>query len=404
MTRLLSIKVYFLTVLITLSVCTVHAQKRRNDLEREKVENQKKIEETNKILDETRSKKTTTIGQLNVIGQQIKEKNMVINTYVKEIRLLDDEIRMIEVSINSLKLHLSSLKREYAVMIYTASKANDSYNKLLFIFSSKDFNQLVMRLKYFQYYSQARHKQAEQIKKVAVSLRKQRMRMYAKRNEKTEILGSIRAENTSLKNLKGEQETTVKQLSEKEEQLMEEIEDRKTAVKKLEKLITDLIKREMEKAAANAEIDKKNKRTPEFNKISGDFLSNRSKLIWPVEHGFISGHFGKHPHQVFQHVEVLNLGVDIQTNRNERVRSVFEGIVTAVAEVPGMNNVVMIQHGTYYTFYAKLKSVSVKSGQKVKAKEAIGEVYTNDDEISELQFQIWKGNEKQDPESWLYNR
>lgn len=397
-------KLYFLIFLLALN-CSVFAQKKRNELEREKIENQKKIEETNRILDETRSKKSTTIGQLNVLGQQIKEKSKVIKTYEKEIRLLEEEIRVLEANINSNRLHLEALKKEYEIMIYTAAKSNDHYNKLLFIFSSKDFNQLLMRLKYFKYYSQARVKQANQIKKVAAFMRRQRLNLYAKRNEKSDVLASIRQENSNLKVLKGEQESTVKQLSEQEEKLMDEIEERKKAVKKLEKLITDLIKREMEKAAASqAAADKKSKKTPELSRVSGDFLSNRTKLIWPVEHGFISQHFGKHAHPVFQHVTVENLGVDIQTPKNEKVRTVFEGLVTAVAEVPGMNNVVMIQHGGYYTFYAKLKSVTVKSGQKLKAKEIIGEVFTNDDDLTELQFQIWKGNEKQDPEIWLLDK
>ncbi|TAG54791.1 MAG: M23 family metallopeptidase [Cytophagales bacterium] len=71
---------------------------------------------------------------------------------------------------------------------------------------------------------------------------------------------------------------------------------------------------------------------------------------------------------------------------------------------PGMNYAIMIQHGDYYTFYAKLKTTSVKVGQKVKAKEFIGEVFTNEDEVTEIQFQIWKAFDKQDPEQWLYPR
>ncbi|MDX2189409.1 MAG: peptidoglycan DD-metalloendopeptidase family protein [Bacteroidota bacterium] len=379
-------------------------QKRRNDLEKEKLENQKKIEETNKILDETRSKKTTTIGQLNVMTQQIKQRNSIIQSYIKEIAIIDEEAAIIENQINILKFQLNGLKSEYAKMIYSAAKSQDDLSKLLFIFSSEDFNQLSMRLKYFKQYSNARHHQADNIKKVAVKLRKKRRQLAAKRSEKEDVLATIRSENQNLKNLKNEQESVVKQLSSQEEQLMDEIEERKKAIKRLEKTITELIKKEMERAAAEAALAKKNKKTPEVDKISGSFASNKSRIIWPVEQGFISGKFGKHQHAVFQHVQTENLGVDIQTNKNQKVRNVFEGTVMAISEVPGMNQIIMIQHGEYYTFYAKLKSTQVKVGQKLRAKEFIGEVFTNEDEVSELQFQIWKGNEKQNPEDWLIDK
>lgn len=389
-------------VLLILTQCVIAiGQRKRNELEREKLENQQKIYETNKILDETRSKKTATIGQLNVVSQQIKEKSDVIRVYIKEIHIIEIEITETQQKINKLETQIAALKKEYAVMIYAASKTLDAQNKLLFLFSAKDFNQLAMRLRYFKYYSQARQQQANQIKKVAFNLRLERKRLNEIKAQKQLVLGDIRIEHTNLKGLKSEQENTVLLLAKQEEKLLDEIEERKKSVKKLEKLITDLIKRELEKAAV---LDKKNIKTPENNKISNSFSGNKSKMFWPTEHGFISEPFGTHPHPVLPRVTVINHGVNIQTVKNEKVRTVFEGLVTAVAEVPGMNYAVMIQHGDYYTFYAKLKTAFVKVGQKVKAKEYIGEVFTNDEEVTELQFQIWKGFDKQNPEEWLYPR
>lgn len=391
----------FLLYFLFVNVCPSNAQRKRNDLEREKLENQQKISETNKILDETRSKKTATIGQLNVVSQQIKEKSEVIRVYIKEIRTLESEVVETQQKINKLETQVAELKKEYAILIYSSSKTLDAQNKLLFLFSAKDFNQLAMRLRYFKYYSQARQQQTNQIKKAAFNLRLERKRLNEIKAQKQLVLGDIRNEHTNLKGLKSEQENTVQLLAKQEEKLLDEIEERKKSVKKLEKLITDMIKRELEKLAA---LDKKNIKTPENTKLSSSFAGNKSKMFWPTEHGFISEPFGTHPHPVLPRVTVINHGVNIQTTKNEKARTVFEGIITAVAEVPGMNYAVMIQHGDYYTFYAKLKTTFVKVGQKVKAKEYIGEVYTTDEEVTELQFQIWKGFDKQDPEQWLYPR
>jgi murein DD-endopeptidase MepM/ murein hydrolase activator NlpD len=124
-----------------------------------------------------------------------------------------------------------------------------------------------------------------------------------------------------------------------------------------------------------------------------------------VASGFISSHFGTHPHPIYKRLSITNYGVDIQTSSNEEVRAVFDGVVKVVAFLPGdMKYFVLIQHGEYFTVYAKLKDVSVKQGQRVKANDTIGVVNTNNDDVSELQFQVWQDTKKLNPENWLLKK
>jgi murein hydrolase activator len=104
---------------------------------------------------------------------------------------------------------------------------------------------------------------------------------------------------------------------------------------------------------------------------------------------------------ILKNVTLDNTGIDIQTKSNEEVVVVFEGEVRIKAFVPGQNNVVIVKHGNYYTVYSKLKTVSVKQGQFLKAGEVIGEVYTNSAGISEMHFEVWLDKKKLDPEKWL---
>ena len=127
-------------------------------------------------------------------------------------------------------------------------------------------------------------------------------------------------------------------------------------------------------------------------------------MNWPVISGFISNRFGKQPHPVLKGIVIENPGIDIQTNKDQAVNAIFYGIVSTVAFVPGMNNVVLVKHGEYFTLYARLKSVSVKKGQTVNQNDELGQVHTDKDGISELQFQIWKNNQKLDPQKWLKTR
>src|SRR5690606_11337474 len=103
--------------------------------------------------------------------------------------------------------------------------------------------------------------------------------------------------------------------------------------------------------------------------------------------------FGRQPHPVLKGVYVENLGIDIVTIAGEQVKAVFGGKVLTVTQVPGMNYVVMIQHGEFFTVYAKLKSVNVSTGQQVERNAVLGQVYTDKNNTSEVQFQIWKNEQ-----------
>jgi septal ring factor EnvC (AmiA/AmiB activator) len=159
--------------------------------------------------------------------------------------------------------------------------------------------------------------------------------------------------------------------------------------------------------AAEAAADRRAVRialTPETAQLSSSFSGNRGRLPWPVSRGFISQHFGRHPHPVLKNVTVENRGVDIQTAAGESVRACFDGKVQTVTNIAGMNTIVMIQHGDFFTVYAKLRSVNVSVGQRVSARDVIGTVATDAEGTSEVQFQVWHNSSNLNPESWLGHR
>jgi murein DD-endopeptidase MepM/ murein hydrolase activator NlpD len=57
----------------------------------------------------------------------------------------------------------------------------------------------------------------------------------------------------------------------------------------------------------------------------------------------------------------------------------------------------------YRTVYANLTKVNVKAGDKVKAKQNIGSIYSDPEDgfKTELYFQVWKDKLLQNPELWL---
>lgn len=136
-------------------------------------------------------------------------------------------------------------------------------------------------------------------------------------------------------------------------------------------------------------------------KLASSFSALKGRMPFPVPSGFISDHFGVHKHPVLKGVMVNNNGIDIQTSAGSLVHTVYDGVVATVQNIPGINMVVAIQHGEYFTVYSKLANVSVSAGQKVKTGQRIGSVASDEDGTSEINFQVWKNTQHQNPESWL---
>ncbi|MCE7073648.1 MULTISPECIES: murein hydrolase activator EnvC [Dyadobacter] len=442
-------RLYFrrLLLLLTFIFCAslgAYAQKSREQLEREKSENQSKIREIQGILRQTSSQKNVNLGQLKALNQQI-------NTYKKQIDLLSDdldllnkELGVLERKRQALDSSLAKLKTEYGHMIYEASKRNVYFNQLVFLFSSGTFNQFVLRYKYLKQYTEARQGQVKEMEVLQGKLMDERRRITAKQNQQKTVLNTRVTENTKLEGLKTKQNEVIQELSQKEVELRKQIAENKRATDLLEANIRRIAERERREriererrereerearrkaererlARENAEREKKGEAavaakpeeeeapissggmSEEETTLASSFTASQNRLPWPVK-GFVSGHFGQRPHAVLKGVMVDNLGVDIQTTAGEPVRSVYDGVVLDVTEMPGMGNVVAIQHGNYMTIYAKMNGVTVRAGQKVKARENIGRVATDSDGTSELQFQIWKNTSRLNPESWLIRR
>ncbi|HEU5147175.1 MAG TPA: peptidoglycan DD-metalloendopeptidase family protein, partial [Chryseosolibacter sp.] len=290
------------------------------------------------------------------------------------------------------------LKKEYAAMLFAAQKASNSTTRLTFLFSSKSFDQLVMRLRYMEQYGETRKLQAELIAGVQAELGKQVKRIEGKREEKNKLLQDGENENDQLARLKKKQYNLVKALEKEEKQLKRDLESTRKALVVLDRKINDIIKEEMEREA----LARRSSKTVSVA-LSSSFEENKNKLPWPVSTGFISEKFGRQNHPVLKGIVTQNDGVKIQTKQNEKVKSVFDGEVRSVAFIPPFGNTVIINHGDYFSVYAGLKDVYVKTGQRVSTNQEIGQIISNKEGISELRFQIRKQFIALDPQAWLMN-
>jgi murein DD-endopeptidase MepM/ murein hydrolase activator NlpD len=394
--------IIYLTI-ITLQLILIsdgYGQVNKSQLEKEKATFQNQIKVAQQILAQTSSKKKASVGQLNAIKKQIEGQTKLIRTYSSEVKMLNEKIQEDGIVINAMQQDLDNLKKEYASMVYSMYKSSNGFNRLSFIFASSNLSQFYMRFKYLEQYASARKNQVKLISEIKAELGDEKATFEHAKDEKNVLLSEQMKEKKTLDKLKSEQDKVFTNLKNEETKLTKDIAKKKKEVSKLENLISKLLKEEIKSTAsatkevADLKIDLKN--------ISSLFEKNKSNLPWPVASGFISEKFGTHPHPVLKRIKMPSDGVNIQTKQNELVRAVFNGVVKKIAIVPGeFKYVVIVQHGSYFTVYAKLKEVSVKMGQQIAKNDVIGEVNTDVDGVSEVQFQVWKNTQKLDPELWL---
>ncbi|WP_022821975.1 murein hydrolase activator EnvC family protein [Hymenobacter norwichensis] len=414
------------------------APKSKAQLERERRATLQRIQETSRILEQTQRQKEASLGQLNALKEKLTVQQGVIRNISSELKYIETDVQQTEQQVQQTRQSLDQLKAEYGRLIYSASKTANSYNRIMFLFAAESFNQFMLRLRYIRQYSEVRKAQAAQITGTQQRLTQQLTGLKVKKEEKGTLLNTQVAEKNNLLTMKTQQDQVVTKLSQQEQNLRQELADRQKAISRLDNLIAERVREEIARAArvaaARAAARERAQRaaanrgsgagsntydapaeaaatrtdrvtlTPETAILSSSFADNRGRLLWPVAKGFISQRFGRHNHPVLKNVVVENRGIDIQTSAGEPVRAIFDGKVLTVASVPGMNNIVMIQHGEYFTVYAKLRGVSVSEGETVKMRQPIGTVYTNSEGTSELQFQLWRNSANLNPENWIGRR
>jgi septal ring factor EnvC (AmiA/AmiB activator) len=424
-----------LVLLLLALVGTGYSQKTKGkskkQLQSEITSLQKEISTANQLLKKTTKDKEMTLNEVNILDKKIRQREQLIKAYNEQIAVLDEEINAGQSNIKSLNSDLGKLRKEYAKMLVFANKNRSHYERLGFVFASKDFNQAFSRLRYIRQFNDSRKTKMDQIARTERRITGEVEANQKAREERAAMLKDEKAQQDALKTEKEDLNKQVANLKKKEGNIQQDIKEKEQQAKKLQKAIDDIIAEEIRKANEEAERKRKeaekkaatNKSkgktatpskpatpakekgmalTPAEMTLSSTFVANKGKLPWPVERGVISSSYGKHASVVSDKVTVTNNGIDIATISGAQARAVFNGEVTSVTKLTGSNTVVIIRHGEYFTVYSNLENVTVKRGDKVKTKQSIGTVHTNKTENkTELHFELLKEQSRQNPANWL---
>lgn len=405
-------QVLFFLFLGILAIPSVDAQGRKT-LENKRKRLLSEISTTSKMLSQTTNNKAATLDRYVTLQKQIKAREELIETLQEELANSIENIDRTKEVTEALKEDMVRLEEEYAIMVRNAYRQKISQSTLLFIFSSESFNQAFKRWQYLKQYDQYRKKQAKLIIETNNTLTKKLEQLEEKTAEKEQLIANQESQTEILNREMVDKYKMLKTLKADESRLRKELQKKRVAHQKLNNAIEKVIQEEIiasRKKARTAEALRKNQskkpsKTPELSVLSSGFYKNKGRLPWPVTNGIVTGYFGKQPHPTLRKIQITNNGIDIRTDKNAKIRAVYEGVVVGKQYIPGYEHMIIIQHGNYYTVYSNLKEVYVKKNDKVITKQAIGVSSINTkSNVSEVHFEVWREKERLNPLNWIAKR
>lgn len=424
---------------LLLTVAAFCQQPSKADLEKERAEIKRDIEELNLSLKQTAKSKKASIVQLTMVQKKLRLRMAAINNINKQINLIDGDIYQSNRDIYKLRKELDTLKMQYEKSVVYAYKNRSNYDFLNFLFSSTSFNDALKRVAYLRSYRNYREQQAATIHNTQDALKQKIVGLNENKKKKGDALDEENKQRGVLEEEKKEKNDVIAGLKSREKELNKELVAKKNRDRKLRSAIAEAINRAREEALREARAVAARKEaaakataskpapattttpgkeiavskpakpsgplnlTPESAIISNDFKNNKGRMPWPVDKCNVKIHYGTYSIEGTR-LYGNNPSLTLATEEGAPVKAVFEGEISNVFDIDG-NWSVLIRHGNYFTVYSNLTSLTVSKGQKVTAGQVLGKAAVNsEDGTGEIEFMVMQEKQNLNPEDWIRKR
>jgi len=371
-------------------------------LENQRAQLEKDIARLNSMLNQNTMRSSEILSSLTLVRRKISAREQIIASYDQTLKILNDSLRMCQRDLDRLQARHDTLQHYYSRLVRGAYKNRDTRLWYMYVLSSGSVSQAFNRMGYFRNLSSQMSDQAVKVKEAAAELEAQKVRLNKIKAETNQMKQKVVDERTKLRTEEGDASKMVDKLKKDRKTYEKQLKEKNRQKEELNRKIADLIRQQTKKQSGGGKKSSGGKTTSTQvdTKLSNEFAANKGRLPWPVE-GTVVERFGKHAHPVYKNVQLpQNNGVTLVVKRESQVKAIFNGTVTQVVVLPGYNQCVLVNHGEYFTLYSKLKSVTVKAGQKITTGQVVGTVDTIGGEDL-FHFELWKGSTPQNPENWL---
>lgn len=408
------------------------------ELENRRNELQQQITESETLLRSTKKDVKSQLDNLALITGQIEKRKQYLEVLQADVNALNAEITGLGKQLAELEKELNEKKENYQASVQYMYKNRSVQEKLMFIFSAKNFNQMYRRMRYVRQYADFQRVQGKEIEGKQQQVNAKKEELETTKSAKETLLKQGEAERARLQIQERDRQTLVANLQKKQRGIQQEINKKRQTAQQLNRQIDKLIEEEVAKARKRAEEEARKKAAEEakakqanakantksntptqskevkkaapvekFNlntedrRLSGNFERNRGILPMPITGPYvIVSHYGAYTVDGLKYVKLDNKGIDIKGKAGAQARAIFDGEVSVIFKYNGLNNV-LIRHGAYISVYCNLSTVNVQKGSKVNTRDVIGAIATDTNGNTVLHFQLRKETAKLNPELWL---
>ncbi|MFD2551570.1 murein hydrolase activator EnvC family protein [Bizionia sediminis] len=398
---------FFLLLFIGISAAGFSQSKKQKELEARRQALRAEIKQINELLFQDKNKQKSQMSLIEDVNYRVSVRKNLIQVTNQQANLLTREINENQNTISDLRNELETLKASYAKMIETSYKSKSEQSRVMFLLSSSNFKQAYKRIQYLKQYANYQKEQGEAIKLKTAELQEKNTALLRQKSDKQKLINENRIAQRELEKELVQHRALMASITKNLESYTAQIRKKQREAEKIdreiEKIIREAIAASNKKAGKTSTASSNFALTPEAAALAKDFVSNKGKLLWPVEKGVVKVRYGKQPSPLVPSIMIQSTGVRIATEKNAQVRAIFNGEVLRIISSKNGNPTLLIQHGNYITAYSNLAKIYVKKGDKVSTKQPVGEVFTNPaNGETILSFSVFRETKTVNPAEWIY--
>lgn len=232
-------------------------------LEKQRSQIQQQIREQEKALKANQADVKQRLQNLMVLNSAIEERQKSIETIQKDITHIDGDIDILRAQLNTLKDQLKDRKLKYVQSMRYMARYRKVQDKLMFVFSAKNFAEMFRRMRFVRQYADYQKAQGELVKSKQEQVNEKYQQLETVKGQKNVLLSKDRKERQELEGQQDEQKKMVSSLQKQQKSIQGIIAEQHKKDAALNAQIDRLIAIEVEKARARAEAEAKRKAAAE---------------------------------------------------------------------------------------------------------------------------------------------
>ena len=220
---------------------------------------QKKIKQQELALKANKEDVEKRLKDLLLINGEIDENQQHIEGIQKDIHHIEGNIDILKTQLSTLTEQLKDRQAKYIRSMRYMASNRTMQDKLMFIFSAKNFYQMYRRLRFVKEYAQYQKAQGEAVKAKQIQIDAKHHQLQQVRGQKNNLLYKGQQERTKLEANKGQQQNIVAGLQQQQKTIQAVIDDQRKKDAALNVQIDRMVEIEIAKARARAAAEAKRK-------------------------------------------------------------------------------------------------------------------------------------------------